>query len=297
MKAALFRSFGGPDVLEIADLPDPHPGPGQVRIAVHAAGVSPTDATFREGVMGGDLPQTVGRDVAGVVDAVGPGVESAALGDRVFGVSDDGAGAAELALVTHFAAVPPSLDLVRAAALPVAVETATRSMDALGVGAGTTLLVNGASGAIGAAAVQLAVARGARVIGIAGPANQDYVRALGAEPVTYGDGVADRVPSGVDVALDIAGNGVLPELIALAGGPGHVVTIADVRGARENGVLFSTGEQGRAFHALAEVAGLVEQGRFTLPVSATYPLTEIAAAHRALEERRGPGRIVLTVDS
>ena len=177
MKAASYSEFGGPEVLKIVDLPDPHAGPGQIRVAVHAAGINASDWKQRKGLMGGELPQTTGRDVAGVVDEVGEGVTDVTFGDRVFGLSDDGAGAAELALLSHYAPIPPSLGFAEAAGLPVAIETATRSLDALGVGAGSTLLVNGAAGGIGSAAVELAVARGAHVIGTASPTNHDYLRA------------------------------------------------------------------------------------------------------------------------
>jgi NADPH:quinone reductase-like Zn-dependent oxidoreductase len=299
MRAAQFRRFGGPEVLEIVDLPDPHPGPGQIRIAVRAAGVSPTDCKVRSGVFGGELPQTVGRDVAGIVDEIGAGVGGVGIGDRVFGVSDDAAAAAEYALLTHFATIPAAIGFVEAAALPAAVETSTRSLDALGVTAGSTVLINGAAGGIGTAATQLAVARGARVIGTASPRNHDYLRSLGAEPVSYGDGMVDQVraiaPDGVDLALDVAGSGVLPELIELAGGAAHVVTIADFAGAKELGVKFSTGEDGRAFGAFADVAALIEAGRFTLPVAQTFPLADIAEAHRVVEEGHVRGRVVLVV--
>ena len=303
MRAARFSRFGGPEVLEIVDLPDPHPGPGQVRIVVHAAGVNATEWKIRQGVLGfgAGLPQTTGRDVAGVVDEVGEGVTDVAAGDRVFGVSDDGAGAAELALLTFRATIPRSLGFVDAAALPIALETATRSLDQLEVAAGTTLFINGASGGIGSTAVQLAVARGARVIGAAGPANQDYLRLLGAEPVTYGDGMGERVralaPDGVDVALDVAGSGVLPELIDLAGGAKTVLTLADFEGSAEHGVRFSNGfVDGHGFHALADVGGLIEAGRFWLPVDRTFPLDEIAEAHRVSEHGHVRGRLVLVVD-
>jgi len=299
MKAVRYSRFGGPEVLEIVDLPDPHAGPGQIRVAVHAAGVNPTDWKLRKGLMGGELPQTTGREVAGVVDEVGDGVTDVTVGDRVFGFSDDGAGAAELALLTHYAPIPPSLGFAEAAGLPVALETATRSLDALGVRAGGTLLVNGASGGIGSAAVQLAVARGARVIGTASPANHDYLRSLGAEPVAYGAGLPGRVralaPGGVDTALDIAGSGVLPELIELAGGPEHVVTITDFGGAQEHGVSFSRGDDGRAVHAIAEIGELIEAGRFTLPVTQTFPLSGIAEAHRVSENGHVRGKLVLLV--
>lgn len=299
MKAARFSRFGGPEVLEIVDLPDPHPGPGEIRVAVRAAGVNPSDWKARQGLMGGELPQTTGHEVAGVVDEVGEGVGDVTPGDRVFGFSPEGAGAAELALLSDYAPVPPSLGFAEAAGLPVAIETATRSLDALGVEAGSTLLVNGASGGVGSAAVQLAVARGARVVGTASPANHDYLRSLGAEPVAYGGGLVERVraflPGGVDAALDVAGSGVLPELIELAGGPEHVVTVADFAGARERGVTFSSGDAGRAVHALAGIAELIESGRFSLPVARTFPLAEVAEAHRVGEDGHVRGTLVLLV--
>ena len=224
MKAVRFSRFGGPEVLEIVDLPDPCPGFGQVRIAVRAAGVNASDWKKREGLMDGELPQTLGYEAAGVVDELGEGVADVAVGDRVFGLSANGAAQAELAVLSYYAPVPPSLDFPGAAALPAAIETAWRALDQLGVASGSTLLVNGASGSVGSAAVQLAVARGARVIGTASPANHEYLRSLGAQPVAYGQGLAGRVralaPGGVDLALDVAGSGVLPELIELAGGPG-----------------------------------------------------------------------------
>jgi NADPH:quinone reductase-like Zn-dependent oxidoreductase len=198
-----------------------------------------------------ELPQTLGYEAAGVVDEVGEGVADAAVGDRVFGFSADGAAQAELAVLSWYAPIPLSLDFAGAAALPTAVETATRALDQLGVGAGGTLLVNGASGSVGSAAVQLAVARGARVIGTAGPANHEYLRSLGAEPVAYGEGL----------------------------------------------VTFSSGDGGRAVHALAGIGELIESGRFSLPVAQTFPLAGIAEAHRVSETGRVRGKLVLVVGS
>jgi NADPH:quinone reductase-like Zn-dependent oxidoreductase len=299
MKAVRFSQFGGPEVLEIVDLPDPHAGPGQVRIAVRAAGVNPSDWKKREGLLGGELPQTMGYEAAGVVDEVGEGVADVAVGDRVFGFAAEGAAQAELAVLSYYAPIPPSLDFPAAAALPAAIETATRALDQLGAGSGSTLLINGASGSVGSAAVQLAVARGARVIGTASPANHEYLRSLGAEPVAYGEGLAGRVralaPGGVDAALDVAGSGVLPEVIELAGGPEHVVTIADFAGAQKYGVRFSRGEDGRAVHALTGIGELIEAGRFSLPVAQTFPLAEIAAAHRVSQNGHLRGKLVLVV--
>jgi len=281
------------------DLPDPHPGTGQVRIAVRAAGVNASDWKKRKGLMDPELPQTMGYEAAGVVDELGEGVTDVAVGDRVFGFSAEGAAQAELAVLSHYAPIPSSLDFAEAATLPSGIETAMRALDQLGVGSGNTVLINGASGSVGSSAVQLAVARGAWVIGTASPANHDYLRSLGAEPVSYGEGLVDRVralaPGGVDLALDVAGSGVLPELIELAGGPEHVLTVADFAGARQYGVRFSRGDDGRAIHALAEIGELIESGRFSLPEVRTFPLAEVAEAHRVSEDGHVRGKLVLLV--
>ncbi|MDT8913613.1 NADP-dependent oxidoreductase [Amycolatopsis sp. PS_44_ISF1] len=303
MKAAQFQHYGGPEVLQIVDLPDPHPGPGQVRITVRAAGISASDAKMRRGELnfGATLPETTGADVAGIVDELGDGVTDVAVGDRVFGISDDHAAAAQYALLTYRAPIPESLGFVDAAGLPAALETATRGLDQLNVTTGTTLFINGASGGVGTAAVQLARARGARVIGSAGARNSGFLHTLGAEPVTYGPGMTDAVhalaPHGVDVALDVAGNGILPELVTLTGGdPTNVITLADVAGAEAHGVHFSNGfVDGNAFHSLATIGELIERGQFWLPVERTYPLTDIAAAHHASETGHVRGRLVLII--
>ncbi len=298
MKAVQFSEYGGPEVLEIVDVPDPHPGPGQIRVAVRAVGINPVDYKMRAGLMPGDLPQMTGREVAGVVDEVGEGVSDAAPGDKVFGFA--AGAAAELALAKDYAPIPPSLQFTDAAALPVAVETATRTLDLLAVGDATTVLINGAAGGVGSAAVQIARNRGARVIGTASPNNHDYLRSLGAEPTTYGDGLVERVraiaPDGVDAALDAAGGGALPALVELAGGPDHVVTIADYQGAQATGATFSGGMgASRALHALTDIAEPIEAGRFSLLVSKTYPLAQIADAHRESEAGHVRGKLVLLV--
>jgi NADPH:quinone reductase-like Zn-dependent oxidoreductase len=297
MKAVEFSRFGGPEVLEIVDLPDPHPGPGQVRIAVRAAGVNASDWKKRQGLMDQELPQTLGHEAAGVVDELGDGVSGVAVGDRVFGFSAVSGAQAELTVLSHYAPMPPSLGFAASAALPAAIETAARTLDQLGVESGATVLVNGASGSVGSAAVQLAVVRGARVIGTGSPASHDFLRSLGAEPVAYGVGMAERVralaPDGVDLALDVAGSGVLPELVELAGGAEYVVTIADFVGAERHGVRFSRGDAGRALYVLDQIGELIESGRFSLPVGRTFPLSEVAQAHRVGESGRVRGKLVL----
>jgi NADPH:quinone reductase-like Zn-dependent oxidoreductase len=299
MKAVRFSHFGGPEVLEIVDLPEPHAGPGEIRITVRAAGINASDWKKRRGLMDQGLPQTMGYEAAGTVDEVGTGVTDTHVGDHVFGFNADGAAQAELAVLSARAAIPPSLDFAGAAALPSAVETAARALDQLGVSSGDTVLINGASGVVGSAAVQLAVARCARVIGTGGPGAHDYLRTLGAEPVAYGGTMTAQVrslaPGGVDRALDVAGSGILPELIELAGGADHVVTIADLAGAQRSGVQFSSGDSGRAIYALAHVAGLVESGSFLLPVGQTFPLAEVAEAHRIGEAGSMRGKLVLLV--
>ncbi len=300
MKAIQFAEFGGPEVLELVELPDPHPAAGQIRLAVRAAGVNPIDWKVRSGAMGGELPQTTGREVAGVVDQLGDGVTDVAVGDEVFGFAAGGAGAAELALSADYAPIPPALDFAAAAALPVAVETAVRTLDLLGVGEGDTLIVNGAAGGVGSSAVQIARARGARVIGTASPANHDYLRSLGAEPTTYGEGLAQRLrelaPDGVDAALDAASRGALPALVELAGAPERVIAIADYAGAQATGARFSGGPgTARAVHALTDIGELIESGQFSLTVAQTFPLAEIGEAHRLSETGHVRGKLVLLV--
>ncbi len=301
MKAVQFSEFGGPEVLQIVDVDDPHPGGGQIRVRVRAVGVNPIDWKMRRGgPMAGELPQRTGREAAGVVDELGEGVTDVAVGDEVFGFAAGGGAAAELVLMTDYAPVPPSLDFVHAAALPVAVETAVRGLDLLGVGDGSTVLIDGAAGGVGSAAVQFAVARGARVIGTASDRNHDYLRSLGAEPVTYGAGLVQRVralaPDGVDVAFDVAGGGSLPELVELAGGPEHVITIADYAGAQATGVTM-TGGPGtqRAMHALRDVGELIAAGKFSLPVQQTFPLDQIGEAQLISEAGHVRGKLVVLV--
>jgi NADPH:quinone reductase-like Zn-dependent oxidoreductase len=301
MKAIQYSRFGGPDVLELVELPDPHPEAGQIRVAVRAAGVNPIDWKMRAGTRGGDLPQRTGREVAGLVDEVGEGVSDVAPGDAVFGFAAGGGGAAELALLADYAPIPPSFDFAGAAGLPVAVETAVRTLDLLGVGARSTVLINGAAGAVGSSAVQIARERGARVIGTASPNNHDYLRSLGAEPTTYGDGLVERIrelaPDGIDAALDAAGGRALPALVELAGGPEHVVTIADYAGAEQTGAKFSGGMgTKRAVHALRDIGPLIEAGRFSLPVAQAFPLERIGDAHRLSAAGHVRGKLVLLVD-
>ncbi len=301
MRAIQFASFGEPDVLALVEAPEPHAAPNQIRVAVKAVGVNPVDWKVRRGVMGGDLPRGTGAELAGVVDEVGEGIADVSVGDEVFGAAEGGKGAAEFAVLEHYARIPPSLDFAGAAGLTIAVETAARTLDLMDVEDGQTVLVNGAAGAVGIATVQLARARGARVVGTASAANHDYLRSFGAEPTTYGEGLVERVrelaPGGVDRAIDDAGGGALPALVELTGSPEHVVTIADYEGSQKTGVAMTGGAGSvRAWHALDEIGALIEAGRFTLPVARTFPLEQIAEAHRLSESGHVRGKLVLLVD-
>ena len=302
MKAIVYEEFGGPEVLTLTEVARPVPGPGQVRVRVHAAGVNPIDGKIRSGAMRQmfpvELPTVPGSDVAGVVDALGEGVTGARVGDAVLGWAESGS-YAEFALVSAFIAKPAGLDWAVAAALPVAGETAARGLRELRVQAGETLLIHGAAGAVGGMAVQLAVARGLTVIGTASPDNQDYLAELGAIPTTYGPGLVDRVralaPQGVDAVYDVAGKGALPDSITLRGGTDRIITIADP-GAAGLGIPFSAGNaKARDLSGLAELAELVARGEVRATIAATFELAEAAAAARISDAGHVRGKLVLTL--
>ncbi|MFI6702688.1 NADP-dependent oxidoreductase [Streptomyces sp. NPDC050509] len=303
MRAVVFEEFGGPEVLHVQDMDEPHAGPGEVRVAVRAAGVNPVDYKIRHGWMEAvfptPLPAVPGVEFAGIVDETGEGVTDFAVGDEVLGWSATGA-YAPYALAGIVVAKPAGLSWDEAAALPVAGETSLRVLDALGVRDGETLLLHGAAGSVGAVAAQLAVARGATVIGTASPANHDYVRSLGAVPVTYGDGLVERVraaaPQGIDAVFDVSGKGALPDSIELRGGTtDRIITIADMA-AQELGVTFSSGgtppEKQRA--GLAENARLATEGALRVRIAGTFPLEEAAKAQEASEEGHAGGKLVIT---
>ncbi|MFF0970051.1 NADP-dependent oxidoreductase [Streptomyces sp. NPDC003703] len=297
MKKVSFAEFGGPDVLRLLDAEEPHAGPGQIRVAVRAAGVNPVDWRVREGQILAahplELPAGVGLDAAGVVDEVGEGVEGVAAGDRVFG--EGSSTYAEFAVLSAWALMPERLTFEEAAGYPSVVETALRIIREVGVRTGQTLLVSGASGGVGSAVLQIARERGITVIGTAGAANQDYLRSLGALATTYGDGWAERVRrlGRVDAALDLAGSGVIRELVELTGDPHKVVSIADL-GAPEFGARFS-GVAGSVPDALTEAVDLISRGRLHIPVEKTYPLRDAAAAHIDSQAGHTRGRRVLVV--
>jgi NADPH:quinone reductase-like Zn-dependent oxidoreductase len=299
MRAVQFSEFGDPEVLRVVQLDEPHAGPDQIRVAVRAVGVNPIDWKASSGVMGGQLPGRIGSEVSGVVDEVGDDVTGVTAGDEVFGPATGGA--ADFAVMSNWAHIPAALDFAGAAALPVAVETAVRGLEELGVGPGTTLLVNGAAGAVGTVAVQFAVARGATVIATASEANHERLRDYGAQVTTYGDGLADRVseltPGGVDRVFDMGPGGALSELVAIAAGqPQHVLTISDFAGAGDAGVKVSGGPgTQRHWEALQRAATLAAEGSFVLPVHQTFLLDQVADAERISRGGHLRGKLVLLV--
>jgi NADPH:quinone reductase-like Zn-dependent oxidoreductase len=298
MRALRFTAYGGPEVLAWAEVPVPHAGPGQIRIAVRAASVNPFDWKRMSGAMSGgqplDGPEYLGSDAAGVVDEVGEGVTGVCVGDEVFG---RGQGTqAESAVLGAWAAKPTSIDWAVAAAVGVAGETSERALRLLGIKAGDTIFVDGGAGGVGAVAVQMAVARGARVIASASEANQDYLREIGAVPVLYGEGAAARVRvaagGGVDAVFDVAGKAPVEELISLAPGPSQVLSIANFAAGEAGARVTGGGADSRPEQALAQVAELLAQNKLVIKVQ-TFPFDRAAEAYRVSLGGHVRGKLVL----
>ncbi|MCW2899934.1 MAG: NADPH:quinone reductase, partial [Streptosporangiaceae bacterium] len=308
-QAVVATRFGGPDVLACTEVVPARPGPGEVRVAVRAAGVNPVDCKIRRGdVHGRDVtfPHRLGVDVAGVVDEVGEGVTTFGPGDHVFGRAADGAYAEVVTCrAEELFPRPEALPWDVAGSLAICAETAYRTLDMVGfdrAGApGRTVLIHAASGGVGLVATQLALARGARVIGTAGEAHLPLVRSFGGLATTYGPGWTGRVRAlaqdRIDAVLDLAGNGVLQDSVELVGDPDAVVTIADPR-AERFGVRYARGLLRRVPvpEVFADILPLVLAGAVRVPIAARFPLSGAADAHRFSEEGHPGGRIVLMVD-
>ncbi|MFJ9583181.1 NADP-dependent oxidoreductase [Streptomyces acidicola] len=308
MKAVSFRRFGGPEVLEYCELPEPVLGPDHVLVRMRAAGVNPIDWKAREGLLAPMLdtvfPVVTGFDAAGVVEKTGPAVTEYAPGDEVMGfVWPDilGRGTfAELfaAPVRTLAPKPDRLSWAEAAALPLSGIAAYQSLvHRMGVGSGDTVLVHAAAGGVGAFAVQIAAALGARVIGTASEGNHDFLRSLGAEPVAYRGALAERVralaPDGLDAVLDAAGKRALrvsPELLATGG---RLVSVADPQVKALGGeYVFAR----PAADDLAELGRMVEDGRMRVEIAQTFPLEKAAEAQELIRAGHTRGKLVVTAD-
>jgi len=297
-----FSKYGDIDVVRVVDVPALSPDAEHVRIAVRAAGINPIDWKTVQGLMREEftltLPAGLGTDVAGVVDQVGADVTEFRAGDAVMGASLTPS-FAEFAIAdpANLIKKPAAINWEVAGSVAGAGGTAYAVLNKLGVHATDTLLIHAAAGGVGTFAVQLAVARGARVIGTASEPNFDYLRSMGAEPVAYGDGLRERVraiaPRGVDAVLDASGRGEIPLSIALAGGPERVLTLVAFDAAAA-GIQVHTGGPGSELGpALRQVASLVEQGRLRVPIWRTYPLAQTAAALDASQSGHLHGKIVI----
>jgi NADPH:quinone reductase-like Zn-dependent oxidoreductase len=298
MRAYGFTTVGGPGNEAFLDVPVPVPGPGELLVRVRAAGVNPGDWKLREGSYGVAGPAVLGREVAGTVEQVGPDVDGFAVGDEVFGGCPGMVGGwAELALVTaSFAAHrPDGVSPEHAAVLPVAAGTAYDALTGLALPAGATLLVNGAGGGVGIAAVQLARARGLVVVGTASPAKHDLIASYGATPVAYGPGVAERIraaaPAGVDAVFDLVGGESLRTVAELTEDPSRVRSVADKELAKELGggdVL-----RDRSTAVLTEVARLVAAGELDPHVTDVRPFADAGSALRIVESGHALGKVAI----
>lgn len=305
MKAITYDHFGDPDILALTDLPQPKVAPGEVLIRVRSASVNPVDwkvmAGYLDPMMESCFPIIPGWDVSGVVESVGLDTPEFAAGDAVIAYARKdfvhGGTFAEYVSVParSVARKPVSLDWDQAAGLPLAGLTAYQLVERLDVREGDTVLVHAATGGVGAMATQLALGRGARVIGTASAANHDYLRSLGAEPVAYGEGLAERVttlaPEGVDVVIDLVG-GVLDVTRAVLGEGGRHGSITDGSVTEAGGTYVWVRPIGADLQVLAD---LVDSERLDVTIARTFPLEQAAEAFRLSQQGHARGKIVIRV--
>ncbi|MEV4899801.1 NADP-dependent oxidoreductase [Citricoccus sp. NPDC055426] len=310
MRAFGFTEYGGPEVTRLIPVEDPVPAAGQILIRLRASGVNPADIKVRSGLRQGRIPvrfpMAMGREAAGEVLDVGPGVTGFAAGDEVFGSTVTGTGSmAELVLLEAAATAhrPPVVPAGQAASIPVSVATAYDGLDELELAEGSTLLVLGAGGGVGTAACGLARLRGLRVLGVASESKRPAVEGLGAVHVPKGEGWTDRVralaPEGVDGVIDAVGGDVLRESTGLLRAPESAGGgVLPVRSVADFGLVSELGGQRidrrRTTEVFARVAGLVAAGHFTPVVSAAWPLAEAGKAVAAVEHHSPVGNVVVT---
>ncbi|MFY9931930.1 MAG: NADP-dependent oxidoreductase [Streptosporangiaceae bacterium] len=305
MKAVRFDQYGDVDVLKIADVPKPEPGPGQVLVLLKAAGINPGEAKIRDGQLHERWPATFpsgqGSDLAGVVAETGLGVTAFALGDEVIGYTDDRASQAEYVVVEeqHLTAKPAGVPWEVAGGLFVAGATAYAAVRAVALTQGDTVVVSGAAGGVGSIAVQLARRAGATVIGLASPANHEWLQGHGVIPVAYGDGVAGRIRQAagkVDAFIDTVGGDYVEIAINDLGvEPSRIDTVANFEAVAKYGVKAEGNAAGASAETLAELAGLIAAGQLEVPIAATFPLSQVQDAYRRLATGHLRGKIVLTV--
>ena len=302
-RAVVLESFGGPEVLEVREVQEPHADSGRIRVRVAAAGLNPMDwiITANEQIasaFGLSLPVGFGHDYAGVVDEVGDGVIGFAVGDRVYGGAL-GRAVADYVIVDPASDearhTPQGVDDMTASTLDVAARTADAALAAIDVAEGDIVLVGGAAGGVGVFAVQLARLAGAKVIGTASQRSFDFLRSLGAEPVVYGDGLAERVralvPGGITAATDLFGTETAYAALELGVPAERVSTIA----ARDPELTAkAVGGRDAAPGTLERIAELVAGGRLTVPIEASYPIERIHDAVTFQAARHLNGKVVIT---
>jgi NADPH:quinone reductase-like Zn-dependent oxidoreductase len=301
-KAVQFDEYGGPEVLHLAEVSLPVAGPGKVLVQVKAAGINPGEAKIRDGLLHARWPATFpsgqGSDLAGIVAGTGPGVAGFAAGDEVIGWTDNRAAQAEYVLVEagNLVAKPASVPWVAAGALPVAGFTAYATVRAVAPHPGDTVVVAGAAGGVGSIAVQLARRAGATVIGLASTANHDWLDRHGGVPVTYGDGVADRIRQSaakVDAFIDTFGADYVELALDLGVAPDRIDTIANFEAPQRYGVKGDGNATAASAEVLAGLAGLIAAGDLEIPIAATFPLDQVQDAYRRLAQGHLLGKIVL----
>ena len=304
MKAVRFDDYGDVDVLDVVDVAAPVAGEGQVVVRVEAAGINPGEAAIRSGALREIWPATFpsgeGSDLAGVVTEVGAGVDGVSVGDEVIGYTDERASHAELVAVDagHLTPRPAAVPWEVAGSLYVVGATAYAAVRAVDLRNGDVVVVSGAAGGVGTLVVQLARDAGATVVALASEDHHDWLREHGAIPVTYGDGVAERIREAaggqVDAFIDLFGSGYVDLAIELGVAPGRIDTIADPRAPeRHPGVKVDGNMAGASPETLAALAALIAEGRLELPIARVYPLAEVREAYTELERRHTLGKIVL----
>jgi NADPH:quinone reductase-like Zn-dependent oxidoreductase len=302
VKAVRFDEYGGVEVLKVVEVPRPIPGPEQVLVQVKAAGINPGEAKIREGLLHARWPATFpsgqGSDLAGIVAGTGPRVTGFAVGDEVIGFTDDRASQAEHAIVEreHLTAKPAGVPWEVAGSLYVVGATAWAAVRAVELTEGDTVVVAGAAGGVGSIAVQLARRAGATVVGLASPANHEWLTAHRVIPVAYGDGAAGRirqVASKVDAFIDTFGADYVELALELGVEPSRIDTIANFPAVEKYGVKAAGNAAGASASVLAELAGLIAAGELEVPVAATFPLSEVQDAFRRLASGHIRGKIVL----
>lgn len=304
MQAVQIDNYGGLDVLDVRETADPVAAPGGVVVRVHAAGINPGEISIREGVFRDRWPSTFpsgqGSDFAGTVESVGDGVTSWSVGDEVLGWSDERSAHAQLVAVPaeQIVSKPTALSWEVAGSLYIAPTAGWASVEAVDPQPGETVVVSGAAGGVGGFAAQLARHRGARVIGLAGAANHDWLHSRGIEPIQYGEGQADRIraaaPEGVDAFIDTFGQGYADLAIELGVATSRINTIIDFPAVERLGISADGNASitdGAA--VLTQIADLIASGAIELPIAATYPLSQVRDAYAQLAERHTRGKIVL----